>query len=273
MWPRLGGPNLRSCIWCVEMTYAVNGNIGLDFVQTASLNETFDLARPIQFFLKQRIWRSAHYRFVCKIWQRDSEIKLRVDPSLSNTWTLTHRLSAVWRSIHAIARSMLNVCEISVCTVWTFATAVPPIEEEVFEIGVFESSAADAWSMSTLAILPSARCNEWCMRRQCIHHDLLGHFSVKLPDCRQLKQICFFLARVLCCITDFDRNSSRLLSYAIQLTHFITDTPLTEERDLFREFSNSTRCIHRVGKSAKMKNQKCENLSPYTRRFFRIATF
>jgi hypothetical protein len=69
-----------------------------------------------------------------------------------------------------------------------------------------------------MSTLPSAKCNEWYMRRQCIHHDLLGHFSVKLPDCRQLKQICFFSSKsiagvgaVIACDTHREASSSAII--------------------------------------------------------------
>jgi hypothetical protein len=56
---------------------------------------------------------------------------------------------------------------------------------------------------------------------------------------KQLKQTCFFLARVLYCPIGIDRNSSHCdkLCDPVQLTHFKTDTLLTKERDLFRELS------------------------------------
>jgi len=141
--------------------------------------------------------------------------------------TRTRRLSALWRSTHAVLSA--PACGNFACTDWTCATMAPSATEEVLGTVASESCA---WLAIVLAILPSSGCNsEWCVRRQCTHRDLLGHFVVKWPGRKQMKQTRFSRARVLRCSTDNDRNFSHFakLCESAQLTQFWIDTLWTKE--------------------------------------------
>jgi len=153
-------------------TYAVNGNVGPDLVQGPSRSETFDLARPVKLSPKQRIWRSAH-RFVRRVWHRDLKIKLRVDPWSSKARTLKRRPSVVCKSTHTVARSTWTRAA-SAYAFWTLATAAGDAVETIR----LESSISGAW-LTGVGTVAAAECsNEWCLRWQWTHRNLLEHFDV-----------------------------------------------------------------------------------------------
>jgi len=124
--------------------YAVNKNIGWDLLQGDNPCETLALIQPPSIPAMPLINISAYCRLILKVWQRDSEIKLRVAlwSMSARTWTWP---SAVWRSTHAVVKNPQAARGTFACTVWTCATMALSATEEVLATDyVFEYRTLDS---------------------------------------------------------------------------------------------------------------------------------
>jgi len=107
------------CTVMLGSTYAVSEIIRTDLSRGDSPSETLVLTPSLSIPATPLIVTSMRCRLVRNVWQRDSEIKLRVEAWSTSARTETRRPSVVWRLTHAVGRIPRSSRGTFCYTAWT----------------------------------------------------------------------------------------------------------------------------------------------------------